>query len=440
MALNKDLFDCSICLQLFEDPVTIACGHSYCMRCINNFWDVNSKGQNTFSCPQCRQIFSPRPCLKRNTLLADLLEEHKRTPSPSDTCDGPEDVQCDVCTVNKQKASKFCLNCLASYCETHLKPHFEVPPLKKHKLVQASTRIKESICGHHDKLLEIYCRTDQQFICLVCAVEEHKNHETVAVAAEKCEMQRQLEMIKQEVTDRLLDSEKKMMELREAADSIKETAGEVCDEFERLCQENISLYVRSVEKKCSDITVKLKKTETAGLEWTKRHIEQLKQEVCELRTREEKLNQLLQTDDSIQFLQGFWALGDLPVFTDLHSRLDTLTEFITDQKCKLKNMYKKEKDEFLSPLGRHMLSSTPRNPNVVTLRTYLRSKFKNFKLEVDPNTVTTCLCLSDGNRSISWGGSDQAHPDHPDREKVHQLNDEGSEKAAPSVGQSEEVQ
>lgn len=36
-------------------------------------------------------------------------------------------------------------------------------------------------------------------------------------------------------------------------------------------------------------------------------------------------------------------------------------------------------------------------------------------MEVDPNTVAACLHLSDGNREISWGESDQAHPDHPDR-------------------------
>lgn len=37
------------------------------------------------------------------------------------------------------------------------------------------------------------------------------------------------------------------------------------------------------------------------------------------------------------------------------------------------------------------------------------------KVEVDPNTVAACLCLSDRNREISWSVSDQAHPDHPDR-------------------------
>lgn len=180
-------FDCSICLQLLEDPVTTACGHSYCIRCINLFWDRNTG--STYSCPQCRQTFSSRPDLKRNTLLADVLEEQKSwSDAAVDTYASPGDVQCDACTQVKRKAHMFCLVCLASFCESHLKPHYDVPPLKKHKLILASAKVKDSICSHHDKLLEIYCRTDRQFICLLC-MNEHRGHDTVSAAEEKGEMQ-----------------------------------------------------------------------------------------------------------------------------------------------------------------------------------------------------------------------------------------------------------
>ncbi|XP_044047860.1 E3 ubiquitin-protein ligase TRIM47-like [Siniperca chuatsi] len=420
MAYSVELFDCSICLQVLEDPVTTACGHSYCITCINTFWDRNNNRGRTYSCPQCRQPFYPRPVLKRNTLLADLLEEHRRTTSQSaagddaDTYAAPGDVQCDACTGRKRKASMFCLVCLASYCETHLKPHFEVPPLKKHNLIQASARIKYSICGRHDRLLEIYCRTDQQLICLLCVLDEHKGHDTVAVAAEKCEMQRQLERTKQEIADRVLNSETKMVELRQAADSVRDAAWEACDDFERLCAENIRLYVHFVERKCSEMREKVGEAEKAGVDWTNSHLRQLNREVLKLRRREDELDQLLLTEDPIQFLQGFQALCDLPVFTDSHAKLDMRSEFITVQKDKLKDMCNKEKNELLSHSGKKMLSKMPRLHEKIT-RTYLLTKYKNHKMEVDPNTVAACLCLSDGNREILWGGQDQAHPDHPDR-------------------------
>ncbi|XP_042267075.1 G1/S-specific cyclin-D2-like isoform X2 [Thunnus maccoyii] len=97
----------------------------------------------------------------------------------------------------------------------------------------------------------------------------------------------------------------------------------------------------------------------------------------------------IHTDNSIRpkELLGFQALGDLPVFTDLHKRLDTLSKFVTAQKDKLKEK------ELIIDFEKNLDS----------------------KVEVDPNTVAACLCLSDGNREISWSGSHQAHPDHTDR-------------------------
>ncbi|XP_049929521.1 E3 ubiquitin/ISG15 ligase TRIM25-like isoform X2 [Epinephelus moara] len=424
MAYSQELFDCSICLQLLEDPVTTACGHSYCMNCIYGFWDVHNNKRRSYSCPQCRQTFKARPVLKRNTLLAELLEAHKGTKNQNaaaaaaaaeddDTFAAPGDVQCDACTERKRKASMFCLVCLASYCEIHLKPHFEVPPLKKHSLIKASARVKESICVSHDKLLEIYCRTDQQFICLLCVMDEHRGHDTVAVAAEKCDMQKQLERTKQEIADRVLNSERKMAQLRGAANFIRDAAWEACDEAERLCVERILLFVHSVERKRAEMREKVGEAEKAGVDWTNNHLRQLEREVSELRRREETLDQLALTEDPVQFLQGFQALGDLPVFTDSQDGLDMLSDFVTAQTDNLKKMCDKEKKELFSHCEDNLLSKMPQLREEIPSRRYLLTRYST--VEVDANTVAACLCLSDKNREISWGERDQAHPDHPDR-------------------------
>lgn len=189
VVLDKDQFNCSVCLEILKDPVTIPCGHSYCCNCIKNYWDQDDF-LGVFACPQCRKHFSPRPLLARNTMLADVVEKFRTTglqefTTPSDSSAAQaDDVQCDVCTGVKNKAVKSCLVCLASYCELHIQPHYESAAFKTHKLASATKRLQENICGQHNKLLEVFCRTDRQCICYLCLTDEHKGHDTVLAEVE----------------------------------------------------------------------------------------------------------------------------------------------------------------------------------------------------------------------------------------------------------------
>uniref|UniRef100_A0A8C4SXX3 Uncharacterized protein n=1 Tax=Erpetoichthys calabaricus TaxID=27687 RepID=A0A8C4SXX3_ERPCA len=177
---------CSVCLDTLSDPVSIPCGHNFCLKCLTDYWDHSQ----VCSCPQCRHTFTTRPELNRNPLLNEVVKKLKKmglTPSPpqSHNYAGPGDVECDACTGKKFRAVKSCLTCMASFCQPHLQPHCEIAAWKGHKLVDPDGNLKEKLCVKHQKSLEIFCRTDEMCICMMCVVTGHKGHEMVDLETER---------------------------------------------------------------------------------------------------------------------------------------------------------------------------------------------------------------------------------------------------------------
>ncbi|KAL6463198.1 hypothetical protein MHYP_G00275890 [Metynnis hypsauchen] len=252
ISVDHDQFSCPVCLDLLKDPVCLPCGHSFCKVCINGCWDQDDQ-RGVYSCPQCRETFTPRPVLSRNNVMAEVVEKLKKTElqaaPPAPRYAGPGDVECDFCTGRKLKAIKSCLTCLVSFCETHLKPHCEVPGLKKHKLVKASSQLQEKICSQHDKLIEIYCRTDQSCICYLCTMAEHKGHDAVPAVTERTEKQNQLKEIQSKFQQRIQEKQKKQQELKQAVETLKLCAQSAVEDSERIFTE----LIRSIEKKHSEL-------------------------------------------------------------------------------------------------------------------------------------------------------------------------------------------
>ncbi|XP_039465968.1 E3 ubiquitin-protein ligase TRIM11-like [Oreochromis aureus] len=66
--LTEEQFQCSICLYSFKNPVSIPCGHNFCLECIKRYWDVAHKSE----CPLCKESFRSRPELRVNLALKEI--------------------------------------------------------------------------------------------------------------------------------------------------------------------------------------------------------------------------------------------------------------------------------------------------------------------------------------------------------------------------------
>ncbi|XP_052403585.1 E3 ubiquitin/ISG15 ligase TRIM25-like isoform X2 [Carassius gibelio] len=302
ISVAQEGFSCSICLNLLTDPVTLTCGHSYCVSCITGCWDQDDQKRD-YSCPQCRQTFTPRPVLGKNTILAEVVEKFKKTKlkgSRPDQCYAePGDVECDVCTGRKYKAIKSCLVCLESYCQTHFERHEEFRSGKRHKVTDAIGELKEIICSQHDKLLEIFCRTDQRCICYMCMVDEHINHDTVSAAAERTEKQKHLEETKRKFQNSIKEREKELEELRDTVESYKRSAQTAVEDTERIFTE----LIRSIERSRSEVTQLIRDQEKSAVSQVEEQLKRLEQEIEDLRRRDAEVEQLSHKDNHIHFLQ-----------------------------------------------------------------------------------------------------------------------------------------
>ncbi|XP_076866408.1 tripartite motif-containing protein 16-like isoform X3 [Brachyhypopomus gauderio] len=395
ISVVQDQFICPICLDLLKDPVTTACGHSYCMVCINDFWDQEDQKGST-SCPQCRLTFPHRPDLKKNIMIADMMEKLMSSLT--------ESVECDFCTRNKHKAVRSCLVCMASYCETHLQPHYQSAAFNKHVLVKASTRLQDFICSQHEKPLEFYCHTDQQCICKLCTIDQHREHHTTLAAEEQVKKWDYLVESQKKLKQRIQESKKTFQELKKAVESHQLSAQAVVEDSERTFKE----LIRSVERKHFEGTQKIRAQQKDAVDEAEGVLKRLEKEITELRRRDSELEQLSHTEDHIHFLQSFQSLSAIAASADIpatHVHPLLLAEDVTKSVSQLRDKV----EEFCNQQFRKT-SKRVKEPDT-------RGEFLKYSclLTLDPNTVHNHLYLSEENRVVTCCNTSHWYPDHAER-------------------------
>ncbi|XP_053544749.1 E3 ubiquitin/ISG15 ligase TRIM25-like [Bombina bombina] len=282
---------CTICLSIYTDPVTLRCGHNFCLGCIENLMGTQEES-GVYTCPECRKRFTNRPGLQRNRKLRNIVEcfspSHQGTES---------NIFCTYCIHSPVPATKSCLLCEASLCDTHLIVHSKS---EEHVLTEPTTSWGNRKCYKHKKLLEYYCTEDAACICVSCSLAgEHRGHQVELLNEASEKKKKRLRDVLQKLTTKREKSEKRVQTLQEHRRGVQEKAADVT--------EHLTVLIRGVKKHLEDLEKRLLSDITRQQEQVlltiSNLIQQLEKEKDELTRKMCQIEELCNMTDPLTVLQ-----------------------------------------------------------------------------------------------------------------------------------------
>ncbi|XP_070834018.1 E3 ubiquitin-protein ligase TRIM39-like isoform X1 [Chaetodon trifascialis] len=396
--MSEDQFLCSICLDVFTDPVTTPCGHNFCKHCITEHWNISDQ----YLCPMCKKVFKTKPELYVNTLFSEMVAQFRQlaqqevsSSSSEQQVSKPGEVPCDVCTGTKLKALKSCLVCLVSYCETHLEPHLTVSGLKRHQLIDPVENLEGRMCMKHDKPLELFCKIDQTCVCMLCTVLDHKAHDVVPLREEYDGKKAELRKTEAEIQQMIQKRRLKIEEIKQSVRLSKENA-------DREIAEGVQVFTslkESVERGLDELIKTIEEKQKTTEQQTEDFIKELEQEISELMKKSTEVEQLSRSEDHLHFLQSFSPLKDVPTTKDWTevsvppaSYEGTVVRAVAQLEETLSEEMKKLIEAELKRVQQYAVD-----------------------VSLDPDTAHPKLILSDDGKEVNHSDVRKTLPDNPER-------------------------
>ncbi|XP_032834105.2 tripartite motif-containing protein 14-like [Petromyzon marinus] len=401
---------CVICLELFDWPITLPCGHTFCRACIAASWAAQrrSPAHACCTCPVCRKEYPRKRRLAKTVVLANMVEEVKRrrrrvvARGGGGGDDGDDDaaaaaVSCKSCLGEDVLAVKTCLRCESALCEAHVKLHRHDPAFSGHVLAPLGINVAARRCTEHGATLRYYCTREGLLVCSDCSLfGTHKNHQLVAAKDEYEERKLLVTMEREGRIDRKKNSESKVHELTAFHDRVerytdaiktrvsafyavsKPAAAAAADDDEE--EEEEDEVVRGLDAQCGPV---LYSTQLA--------IERHRKEIEALGCIISRLEALLETHDPIAFLQD-------PVLNELTN---------VPAKVHTKGL---------------LLSTTTDLDKIISLQKIMGTRPLPLIAErygcsptLDPATASPWLRVSRDLKTVMGSPPRQPPPDHPER-------------------------
>jgi tripartite motif-containing protein 39 len=168
-------------------------------------------------------------------------------------------------------------------------------------------RLDDRMCKKHDRLLELFCQTEQVCVCQFCTETDHKSHPVIPLKEEYEVKTAQLGKIEAEVKQLIQERQKNIQEIKDTVKRIKADADrEIADGVQVL-----TALMRRIEKCQDDLNQMVKEKLKSTVKQAEDLIKELEQEIEDLTNRSSEVKQLSHTKDHLHFLQAFKEIEDL---------------------------------------------------------------------------------------------------------------------------------